>query len=186
MDIRNYTVKKLGNEKTKLSKLYERLYIEEKIVDELNSYEILNPLCRGIFHKNKIPVKKQQVKQASWFHTNCTEWCADWHIDTHHESPDKPRFAMMIATWPSATEIFVPNNIDIVRDDSIYETRYEYFKFVPDSNINKLVDAGKGTILIPDPGDVYYLSAGVIHRSNRNSYNKPRLVVRNWIDRGIK
>lgn len=94
--------------------------------------------------------------------------CDAWHVDGYGEKD------MIIASYPYPTQIL------------LYKDSYKNWHICNNQinlrakRANKLIYEGSAKIFTPEPGDVYYLGYGVIHRTNPAALGGAHLVIRQW------
>ncbi len=103
----------------------------------------------------------------SWFAYDHDDSCKHWHTDGNN------KLAMVIAAWPSPTQILLG---DYFNEDfncgcdqaALYD------------EVSHGTKRGKYKIFEPEPGDVWFLPEGTIHRGNPKDIGSSHLVVRRW------
>lgn len=113
-------------------------------------------------------------QHSSWHHPQLNiKSCGAWHYDGGRT------YNMIISSYPNTTDIILPvtkkgrNYIKKSIADSCFGTE-------DTSKIESLLYNKDLRIFNPKPGDIFYLSKGVIHRTNPKAANEKHLVMRMW------
>lgn len=183
------TIKLLGNEKSKIEKFFNnfskynlacniankfRTDINGDLVpDDLVGIEIeLDNFTKGLFksYLEDIPYGKHSLEYSSFFDKRDKAHFPNWHNDKLGKF-----YGMLISAFPNPTYVLKANS----REVDYSSTNC----FIPDSDIDEMVKAGKAEVIVPKPGDIYFLSGDTIHKANPASA-KPggkHLCLRVWI-----
>lgn len=172
------TVHKLGNILEELRQLFvlcrkQALPVYHGNCDRYRMFDNIHRRLQLLCPKELMP-PTAAVTNSSWYDT--VDASRRWHIDNSGDT------ATLICGYPTSTEIF--DATSEVRFD-VLAARHQFAVCSVSQQTRLLrgyVLSGRARIFQPDPGDVYYLGPGVIHRSPKTRRGVFRLVGRVWIE----
>lgn len=122
----------------------------------------LLPCYARLFHSLEDSMARSAgAVRASYFYAHAEPM--GWHVDNSGTAP------VIVSAYPHQTQILQPDDPDVLVADG---------RTYPPSNlVDRLLRKGRASILTPEPGDIYLLGPGVLHRRNPESCHD-HLVVR--------